>query len=227
MQYETNPAIAPATPAKVGYIFTQNVIKSILNGNVLSSEQNIASPITGNYVVPFNILDSKYNVPYFYPGHAGTIASAAEVYNELIRMTRWLLKVGTYSYSEYRQTDGGSDNHWSSSGAAIFTDSYAASQIGNINSAALTPMPGNGGVVNTGVMSVQSINNLAANCLSSWGSSRRPSYAYTHVYCHSSCHNSCHDSCHSDCNCYCHKNGWGYANGDTSWNCNSNPTIDW
>ena len=206
-----------------GKVVNVDLIDKIITNSVLSRE-NVAISPSGNYVVPASILDYKSNVPAFSLGTTNTIASGATVYNELIRLTRWLLKIGTYSYSEYRTCSGfpfSSDSEWSSNGAALFTDDYTISQIGSISDAPLSPVPNNGGVLETHLMSVDSIRQLVLNCFNSWSTSNRPRYTNTHTYCHNSCHNNCHNDCHdncysdsphSDCHSWSHSNGPGYSN---------------
>lgn len=206
-----------------GKVVNVDLIDKIITGSVLSRE-NVAISPTGNYVVPANILDYKSNVPSFSLGAPDSVANGLTVYNELMRLTRWLLKVGTYSYREYRTCTGfsfSSDSEWSTSGAALFTDAYTVSQIGNINNAVLSPVPNNGGVLATQIISVDSIRQLVVNCFNSWRTSRRPNYSNTHSYCHNSCHNNCHSDCHSncyadsphsDCHSWSHANGPGYSN---------------
>lgn len=205
-------------PGSVGKVAITNIVNQVLTSAMLCKENPKVSP-AGQYVIPNNLLDYRAAMPLFYPGVSDTPSSAYTVYDALTKITRWLLKVGTYSYSEYRICSGvgyDRDSQWSDSGIALFSDSYTASQIG-------TPSlsPDNGGVLATQVISVSSINNLASNCLNSWRNSSKPNYSNVYEFCHNSCHNSCHSSCHSSCHDDCHNSG----HTDTRpWVCHANGT---
>lgn len=210
----------PVNPNEVGRLATNDIIDRILGGTMVCREYVKTSP-AGQAVVPPDYLDFKANIPYFYPGAKDAPVTAKTVYDSLVMITRWLLKVGSYSYYEYMKCSGvGHDreNEWSDSGVALFSDGYAAANVGTLT---LTPSPADGGVVSTNIMSVATIKALATNCFNSWNSSRRPSYTNTYEFCHNSCHNDCHDSCHNDCHTSghtdmrqwgCHSDGPSYNN---------------
>lgn len=225
-------------PGGVGKVTMTDIVEKVFNSGMLCRENVAVSP-AGQAVVPVGYLDYRSSLPLFYPGTKGTPTNAKTVYDSLVSITRWLLKVGTYDYYEYKRCSGvghDKENEWRTSGTALFSDSYAASNVGSL---ILTPEPGNAGVVSTRIMSVNDIKQLALNCFNSWGSSRKPHYSNTYEYCHNSCHNSCHDSCHDDCHTSghtdtrswgCHANGPAYSNGEhylSGWsnNCHNNCHI--
>lgn len=201
-----------------------DLISKIFTSSMISRE-NIKYSQYGNQVVPSTYLDYKSNIPKFYLGTSKSLASATTVYNQLLTLTRWLLKVGTFSYYEYREKGKyrtAKDKEWRLSGTALFTDDYTVKQIGKIETATLTPVPANGGVLKASLLSVESLKQLATNCYNSWRDSKRPHYERTFSYCHSNCHSNCHSKSHSNSggggshdNCHgfaCHGNGAGYNN---------------
>lgn len=199
-----------------GRLVNDELINKIFTDSMLCRE-NIKTSPAGQTVVPVDILDYKANIPLFNLGSPKSKADALYVYNSLVNLTYWLLKVGTYSYSEHRKCSGvgvSQDNIWNDSGIALFTDEYTASNIGT---RVINPTPADGGVVSTGLLTVDSLKQLATNCVNSWKTSTRPHYSNIYEFCHNSCHSNCHSSCHSDChsNCHgfqCHGNGPGYDN---------------
>ena len=199
-------------PNGVGQLATAEIIEKIFGGSIVCREHVITSP-QGQAVVPVNNLDYKSNIPKFYPGLKDSPANAKIVYDSLVTLTKWLLKVGTYSYYEYKRCSGvghDKENEWRSSGVALFSDSYTGNR-------SLNPTPSDGGVSNTKTMSVSILKSLATNCLNSWRSSSRPNCSRTYEFCHNSCHSNCHSNCHNNThdNCHgfrCHLNGPGYNN---------------
>lgn len=207
-------------PNEVGKLATTDIIERIFRSSMLCREYIKTSP-AGQAVVPIAYLDFKANIPNFYPGKEGTPVTAKTVYDSLVLITKWLLKVGSYNYYEYKRCSGvGHDreNEWRDSGIALFSDSYAASNVGTLN---LAQSPADGGVTVTEIMSVNNLKALATSCYNSWNNSRRPSYSNTYEYCHNSCHDNCHNSCHDDCHTSghtdtrewgCHADGPAYSN---------------
>lgn len=216
-------------PNEAGKLITEELINKVFTSDMVCREHVITS-LTGQMVVPIDILDYKTNIPFFYAGKEGFQANAQFTYTSIVNLTYWLLKVGTYSYYEYRKRTGRStskDREWRSSGRALFTDEYTLSNIGERK---LTPEPDDGGVLSTSIISVESIKQLAINCLNSWQSSNKPKYDKTYSYCHDKCHSNCHSNCHAEpphANCHgnchasqhdnchgfsCHGNGPGYNN---------------
>lgn len=211
-----------------GRLINDNIINNIFIDSMLCRENVKISP-AGHEVVPTSILDYKASIPNFYLGSSQAQTSASYIYDSLINLTHWLLKVGTYNYNEYRSCSGLSysrDKEWSSSGRALFTDEYASTNVGTLK---LAPMPEDGGVFTTNPITVETLKAIANNCISSWMASKRPIYTNTYNFCHNSCHNNCHNDCHTDChsnssschsngghsNCHgfqCHGNGPGYNN---------------
>jgi hypothetical protein len=195
-----------ATPTSAGRFACDKLITAIMPDDTISLD-NIKTAPSGNQIVPSNILDNKGNVPYFYPGTTGSYNSASTVYSELVRITKWLLKVGTWSYYEYKQQSGSSysgrpkANEYTASGLALFSDAYSLSDVNSrgYSFPVLNGTPGNGGVVTAKTMSVDSLNAFIQNCITIWTNSNRPQYSTEYSYCHNSCHSSCHSSCHDDC----------------------------
>lgn len=206
-------------------LFTAEVTNKVMSG-ALHSSYNIRSAY-GNYVVPYSILGNKTNIPTLNPGVVNSRINANTLYNAMISVTRYLLRVGTYSYHEYKLKNSWKQakpngtfhiNEWSSSGKALFSDAYARDQIGNLSTAPLSPVPTQSPIVSTHIISASELKALINRCYSSWSSSRRPNYTNTFQYCHVDCY--CHKSCHSSCYCndpHDHQSKYCYSNGT----CNS------
>lgn len=194
--------------------FTQQVTDKVMSG-ALHSKYTIYS-LHGIPVVPLSILGNKDKIPTVNPGAVNSRMNANTTYNAMINVVRYLLRVGTYDYAEYLSVTGSwpaaiggkpSSLDWSSKGKALFSDEYAASQIGNLSTAAISPMPTQSPVLSTHIISADELKALINRCYTSWYNSKRPNYTnrefypYCHQVCHAYCHSSCHNSCHSNDPC--------------------------
>lgn len=189
--------------------FTSSVTDQVMSG-ALHSRNTKYSP-HGNAVVPLSYLGNKDRIPTLNPGSVNSRINANTTYNAMIKVVRYLLRVGSYSYSEECSVTGNwptgapSNEAWSDSGKALFSDSYAASQIGNLNTAPISPMPTQSPILSTHIIGGNELKSLINRCFSSWNTSNRPHYSnhvgFCHHVCHSYCHNSCHNSCHGNDPC--------------------------
>lgn len=195
--------------------FTQNLVNGVMN-NCLHSGNIIYSP-TGQQVVPPNILDSPNNVPGAYIGTVNSMITANTVYNGLLSVTKWLLRVGTYSYYEYKTCTGFSHdrtNEWRSSGKALFNSEYARSHF-NCDTSLVNINPNPGNVISSRLITINDINTLISNCFNSWNDTNKPIYTKEYSYCHDSCYSNCYDDCYSDYkdNYICYGPETGYCHG--------------
>lgn len=187
--------------------FISDVTNRVMSG-ALYSGNNIRSP-HGVWVVPPSYLGSIGSIPRPVPGVSNGRINANTLFSGLQSVTRYLLRVGTYSYHEVMSVTGSwphgapSSRAWSSSGKALFSDSYAASEIGNLATAPISPSIVQSPVISTHIITASDLIQLINQCYSSWSSSNRPVYSNSVTYCHASCHSNCHSSCHSSCDNSC------------------------
>jgi hypothetical protein len=163
--------------------------------------------------VPTHMMDHINNVnrtPSI--GNKGTIVNAQTVLDGLISVTRNLTRVGTYSYSLWKDhTESGTDRWnnkrpykaWiefiaSSSAKVIFTQSY-------INSYFNDP-PDIQNTVFGGTIVASNLNQLLANIYQHWVDWAKHHHNGEGRTCHGVCHEDCHDHCHWICHSTCH--GW-------------------
>lgn len=218
---------------------TNAYINSVINV-IKQGCYDVTSPPTcaGLQAVPSNILGNLstelYNpeVGLSQEKDTGNNTSLIDIYNSLIKVTKYLLRVGTFSFTVYKthnsfaQGNGLNGNLYYSSisGKAFFTQAYAeaaqsytdgARHESDFKNAAKDEFHpkgsypshlvtvNNGGVLAASVFSVDSITKLITNCYNAWSSSGRPVYTATGVICHYNCYANCHSSCHSSCHGSC------------------------
>lgn len=224
---ESDRFVSKINPGSITMQAIFDIVNRVME-NIVCLE-NIAMSPQGKQVVPSNILQSKRNFVVPDVGYSGMKALAGDgnngvaVYNSLVALTHLLLKAGTFSYSEYRTCTGysyDSDQHWSSSGKALFSDSYTIQQLGvSAENAPLSSQPDRNNVLSTRVIRINDIKQLIQNCYNVWNSSRKPHYSNTNTFCHGSCYDDCHDNCNCNCNCdyednyICYGPETGYCHG--------------
>lgn len=214
--------------------------RSIVINKIKSGCYDITNPpvCSGLQAVPSSILGNLQTE--LYDGEVGLSKekdtakdnNLIDIYNSLLQVTKYLLRVGTFSYTVYMtrnvwaQGSGQSGNVYysSMSGKAFFTQAYAQAPNGYTDSqnhrndfanAPKDPLHpkgsypnhlksvADGGVLSTKIFSVQSITNLLNNYYNSWNGSGRPTYSSSGVICHYNCYSNCHSSCHSSCHGDC------------------------
>mgnify|MGYP004553391571 CR=1 FL=1 len=201
-------------PIKITQIierFTQNVINRILNGAAHAGNIPYSYNTNMNIIKP-EYLGSLNSIPTPIIGSKNSTINANTIYKGLIDITRYLLRVGTYTYSESKIVTGKwphgapSNCYKTISGKALFSDSFAANgaensgrKLGDLDTAEVSPSPLQSPVVSTQIITASELIELMNRCYDAWNANNKPHYnAGHHTFCHSSCHSNCHSKCHSN-----------------------------
>lgn len=226
--------------------FVLNVINRI-TANTYDVSTIFRSGNTGVYVVDPAYLDSLRSIPLPNIGYTGMKISAynsdrsityLSIYNAFMYITKYLLKIGGFKYTEYKLSDHGNLNLLTHSGKAIFSDQVIFDNLHyyNINNATLAGdnyPASSGGVSEGNKISINSLNTLMNLCVSMWMNSNKVLCTSVKTYCYDDCHSDCDtyvDNCYSGpCNdpydnANCYGNG-SYVCGDAQnqgYTCNEN-----
>lgn len=196
--------------------FKEIVVTRILDGVVDSTNCPMVQSMNGKVpAIPPELLDSKKNVNanMNLGSNDSTVISAAQILNEIIRITRDLTRVGTYvvvlrkkktrsgvnsAGRNYSQPDEWLSAGTGASGEALFVPSEIRQSFNGVGN--------NNGVVAGNVIKATDLTNLFANMYQAWANSDRKKYSQSVNICHDTCHSPCHSTCHTHCHSTCH--GW-------------------
>lgn len=175
----------------VAKLFNDVIVETILkdayhSGNIPMDEQYqcIPTDILGN-------IDSVERAGDI--GPAETTISASSLYNELVRLTTALTRVGTFTWVRTYNTNGNIEIQNEMSGKALFNTSYIRS-LAAVNS--------DHGIVAESIVRVFNINTLLSNLLAAWENTERYEHNERLDLCHSVCHVVCYSDCYCNSSCY-------------------------
>lgn len=172
----------------VAELFNSVVIDGILDG--VYHAGNI--PMDGIYqCIPTDILGTLSSIPRAKDvGPSGTACDAMQLYNELVRFTTALTRVGSFTWVRTYNTNGNIAIQNQMSGRALFSSAYVRS---------LATVSDDHGIKSENGIKAFDIQTLLSKLIDAWEKSDR----YVHNARLDLCHSVCHVVCHSDCDCYC------------------------
>ena len=179
------------TDSDIADAFNTTVIDTILAGAYHAD--NI--PMDGSYqCIPSNRLGTLSSVQRAQNlGPAETVVNAQNLYNELVRLTTLMTRVGTFTWIRTYNTDGVISITGQKSGKALFNTSAVMS---------LATVSGSHNVKAENIISVVGLNTLLSNLLTAWQNSPHPSSDERLDLCHSRCHSDCYSDCNCNSSCY-------------------------
>lgn len=181
----------PVTGKDVAKLFNEVVIDEILDG--IYHADNV--PMDDIYqCVPTEMLGTLSSIERPEDlGPSGTGCDAMVLYNELVRLTTILTRVGHFTWVRTYNTNGVIAIQNQMEGDVLLNSSYVRT---------LATVDPDHTVKSEAPIQAFSISSLFGKLIDAWAASDRHSEDFRLDLCHSVCHVVCYSNCNCDCNCY-------------------------